>query len=231
MELSFNQEINRAIMRLAATKAEVRPTNPEDGNAMARLERQLSFLEKHKHLNGFSPYHVAMFPTCENLCQSIVKGCTQSQARGHGRIASVLDRSRSIGSGFRSGIKSIMDFLEIPEGMLSFDVDKRTQLTFPQSDMVLPSVELFRRLDSKLRERRDMIATLKISRRRPSKGIADTLLIKNNWDEYNIKSAVIELAARWFANSMDSQKREQLVLDSTMPITDALDSIKLLQPA
>lgn len=227
----FQEEINRAIVRLAAVKANVRPTNKADANALSRLERQVDFMDRHKNLNGFSRYHVAMFPTCEHICESLVKGVTQSHARAHGRIASILDRSRSIGNGFRSGAPSIIEFLDLPKGMISFERDKRTTLSLPTSEEVFPSVELFRLLDTKLRERRDMIAGLKMAQRRPSKGIADKLLIKNSWDESNITSAVIELASRWFANSMDADKREQLVLDSTMPFTDALNSIRLLQPA
>ena len=227
----FKVEIQRAITRLNNVREHVQPSNKADAVIVERLNRQLTFLNKHSGFNGFHQCHVGMFPTTENICHSLVKGISQSKARGNGRVASILDSTRSIGHGFRSGAASLIKFLGIPEGFISFEVDPRSKIALPVSAAVIPSRQIFETLDAKLMLRRARMVELLENEQRPNKQDGEELLLRNNWNEHNITSGVIELTSRWFANAMSPDCREQLVMDITMPITDALDSIPMLKAA
>jgi hypothetical protein len=182
-------------------------------------------------VRGWSRLHVPFFHAMYSTCLALETGSSLARARGDGRMASVVDNSRSIGCGFAAGAPSILSMLRI-DGLLPNQVelvriDKGAlHAAFPITDILYRSGDVFRELERRLESRK---AILDSNPSKISKVERELYLIKNKWTQGRIEEAVVEFVARAFAFNMDGDVRSQLVLSGPegLSLREAMDSLKL----
>jgi hypothetical protein len=211
--------------------------NEESQIVLERAQNRLAqFVEDNQYKQNFdSTLHPAAFLNVETLAHSKVKGQSVAQARGHGALSTVVDKTRSIGHGFRHSAPRILNFLELvePDEDITYTVDQRTGVTYPVFDLVEPTNQTFSKLKDLLTERTNLINRQAEERgmyksreqRALEKEEKERLLILPNWSQQKIIEYSIEAVSRIVVQAMDSGAREELVKEPHLPFVHALEAV------
>ena len=245
---NFSKEFARVELRSASAVAELAPKHDEQAAmAMNNIIKVQRFMEpivrlsnQGKHIKFWSDLHVPFFHSMYSTLTAIVTGTTLAQARGNGRMSTIVDCTMSMGSGLRARSKGIIKFLEL-DGVEWDSMalgGGRPNVAFPVMPELYRSGQLFNDLALRLQNRDTKVeqiselkgASMSRSERLRHEADKDFYLVKNSWTRSKIEEASIEFLARAFAYSMTPDVRENLVLATPgdgMSFGQALDTLHL----
>lgn len=238
----FDSEHAKVTLRLGANPMVLAANNPAAIAAQTRAEKINKIispiarkLRAGYKVTNWTGVHVPFIHCFYDTALALEVGSSLTRARGDGRLSTMVDNVRPIGSGFNASAESIIRFNELNDLIGDIEmqrVDKGTlHATFPSANLILKSGPMFTRMLDKLLIRDQMIksgAKLGLKEKKE-------YLISGRWNAGRIIEQTVEFAARSFAFGLDDETRHNLISNpiEDISITQAFESLspRLLAPA
>jgi hypothetical protein len=226
---NFTEALTKQMQRLSLVKAQaIEDKNVAAYEALVRADKVLELLKPYLGREGQVAGYTEHTPGCFQQIYATIIAVedrkTLAQARGDGRLSTVVQNIRSTGNGFRNSVRQIEQFLGIEHAKLEHVKAGDFDATLPEVTDLLTSGSYYELMKESLRSRQDRID----SGEKLSKEEREHLLIGDRWDATKIVEYTTEYIARAFARRMDSQERKSLISGDATFAT-ALDSIGLIK--
>jgi hypothetical protein len=226
---NFTEALTKQMQRLSLVKAQaVEDKNVAAYEALVRADKVLElltpYLGREGQVTGYTEHTPACFQQVYATLVAVEDKKTLAQARGDGRLSTVVQKIRSTGNGFRRTVRQIEQFLGITGSELVFVKSGDFHATLPEVTDLMTSGSYYARLDRQLRERDRLINSGEVL----SDEQREQYLIGGRWDATKIAEYTTEYIARAIAKRMDAQQRKSLISGDTTFAT-ALDSLGLIK--
>jgi hypothetical protein len=217
------------MQRLSLVKAQaVEDKNRAAYEALVRADKVLElltpYLGREDQVVGYTKHTPACFQQIYATLIAVEDKKSLVQARGDGRLSTVVQNIRSTGNGFRASVRQIERFLGIEPAELEFVKAGEFKATLPVVTDLLTSGSYYDRMDRGLRDRQRLIN----SGEELSEEQCEEYLIGGKWDATKIIEYTTEYIARAFSRRMDGGQRSALI-GGGGSFEVALDSLGLVK--
>jgi hypothetical protein len=225
----FTEAITKQMQRLSLVKAQaVEDKNRAAYEALVRADKVLElltpYLGREDQVVGYTKHTPGCFQQIYATLVAVEDKKTLAQARGDGRLSTVVQNIRSTGNGFRRTVRQIEQFLGVTESELVHVKSGAFNATMPEVTDLLTSGSYYEKMKEGLHNRQERID----SGEELSDEECEHLLIGGKWDTTKIVEYTTEYIARAIAKRMDPNQRTALISGETT-FANALDSIGLIK--
>lgn len=223
----FDREHAKVELRLGAAARVLEPTANKDAEAAIiraeKINHVIAPIAKIARRGGtvtnWTGVHVPFLHNFYDTLLALETGRSLVNARGDGRLTSLVDNVRPIGSGFRASVNSILKFNGLDQidqlrDLKFVRVDRGLlHATFPIANLIHKSGPLFTSMLDKVQQRDRIIRDSINNGYKLDAATRDFYLIKNNWTGHRIIEETVEFVTRSFAVSVPPATRERLIYE------------------
>ena len=191
------------LIRQAALESQLASATPEVQDLIKQCREELNFIDRFKNTQGWSRFHPSFVMQVMSCLRSIDKKISLTKARGDGRLATLLDVTKTNGNGLGRAMGSI----EIFNDLFPADRTVESGITYPVIDLLPYGSKVLGRLDRRIMARR----TARPHKSCYSKSERESLLLDSSMTDDSIIANTIEYLARAFALQVDPEVRHGLV--------------------
>ena len=211
------------VLRQSAMAAHLGSQDPLIDVTVGGWKQLIQFISKYEGAMKWHPkYHAPMLMQMMTCLNSIERKVSMTASRSEGRLATLLDFTKSSGCGFDKSMRGVENFSGIEPAERK--LNDRIGSIFPVHELLPRSNRVFKTLDERL-ERRGLMR----GNRTLTDAEKDCLLLRSTMTDDQIIRYTIEYMARSFAQAINPAARYELIKgDRQLGIKAVLDSLNFL---
>lgn len=208
------------ILRQAALQHHLPSESPEIEAAIEQAKVELAFIDRFTNTKGWSRFHPAFIVQVMSCLRSLETKASLTKTRGDGRLATILDVTRTNGNGVARAMGSIEKFNDLTPAEREVGP---AGVTYPLVNLLPYSSRVLGRLDWRIAARREA----RPHKRRFTESERASLLLDSTMTDHAVIGNTIEYLARAFARQVDPEVRHELISgDGRTSLKAAFDTLQ-----